>query len=471
MRLRLVLAGVCVGFLCACGGATEQPFSDGGDGGNGGDGSGGDTSTMDGNNNDVTVDMGPSCDNLECQIVKCESGSTTLSGVVTTPNGQYPIFNAVVYIPNGATQPIMDGLTCDACQAPLTGKPLVSGQLAITTTDAKGQFQLKDVPAGMNIPIVVQIGKWRRESKIPMVNACADNSAPKDLVRLPKNQQEGHLPLIAVEAGPCDNAACSMLTRIGIDPMEFTPSTGMGRVHTFLGMGGNAALPMNSGSAYTMWNDLMALKKYDLLIGGCECQPENRGMNAYDNLKAYLQAGGRFIGTHYHFNWFANQMQCFNNPNNYCNGPMDFNMTAQWGMTNANPPVAIDMGHPRGAAFANWLVAVGASGMAGTINNPGDLRNDVGPVGMSSTRWMSEGAGAESLYLTFNTPIGGMNQCGRAAFSDMHFRGDPNLTNGPTSCSTPPQYPNNELAFTFLFFDSFSCVQDDTKMPIVPPVK
>lgn len=465
---------LCFGTLAcmACGGTTDNPlFADVGP-------SHGDEHHvqsdaypgLDDAGMDATIDMGPGgCDNLECQIVQCESGSTTLSGTVTTPNGQYPIYNAVVYIPNAPTSPIADGVQCEACQAPLTGKPLVKGQLGITTTDSKGRFLLKDVPVGPNIPIVIQIGKWRRESKV-QVTQCTDNEAPKDATRLPKNQQEGHLPLIAVQGGVCDDPACTLLTRIGIDQAEFTPSNGGGRVHTYTGYS-VPALPQGSTSAYALWGNLAAMQKYDLLIGGCECQPIARDAQgpAYDNLKKYLESGGRFIGTHYHYNWFASQQQ-MGDPT--CKGPVDFNGVAKWGYTQAQPPVSVDQGHPRGAAFASWLVDQGASSMLGMVAlNGQELRNDVGAVNPPTTRWMSESNGAESLYLTFNTPVGGMKQCGRAAFSDMHIRGDQNLTQWPTSCQNPPLAgPNQEIAFTFLFFDMFGCVQDDTKMPIVPPV-
>lgn len=463
----LGLAMVCV----ACGGSEGNPLQDSG----GGDGTMQDGSGGDGGDMDTGIDTGAdtfTCDNLECQIAKCESGSTTLSGVVSTPNGQYPIYNAQVYVPNAPTAAIADGVTCQACQAPLSGKPLVSGQLAVATTDAKGAFTLKDVPVGTNIPLVIQIGKWRREVKIPTVTACSDNMLAKDLGRLPKNQSEGHMPLIAMQTG-CDQTECTVLQRMGIDAAEFTGPTGNGRVHIYRGFDVNQGLPANPGNAYTLWGNLQSMKNYDLLVNACECNVYARDSQgtAYDNLKSYLEAGGRFIGNHYQYNWFATSTQFNNDPT--CKGPADFNKVADWGQSQFNnQPMAVETAHPRGSAFASWLVTTNASTTMGqlTMNN-GDLRNDVRAVTSPTTRWLSMmGNGPQTLYLTFNTPTTGMNQCGRAGFADFHMRfGGGGGTWPSTTCQTMAATPQAELAFTFFFFDAFSCVQDDTKAPISPP--
>jgi len=455
-------------FAAACGGADISNLFDSGgdDGGGGGDGSvlpdGAlpDSGTVD----TGTPDTQPPCVGLECQQVKCaDGGTTTISGVVTTPNGQYPVYNAVVWVPNAALAPIADGVACEACQAPLSGKPLVVG-----TTDENGAFKLSNVPVGTKIPLVVQLGKWRRETTID-VTQCTDNAASKDAVRLPKTQQEGHLPLIAVVAG-CDRAECSMAQRVGIDPAEFTGPSGTGRVHVYLGMGVNAAtLPANAGSAPALWGDLTTLKKYDLVVNNCECQPTAKDTmgNGYDAMKKYLEAGGRTLAIHYDYNFFASQMQC--NGDQTCKGPSDFNGVASW-TPNLQPPngaLSVETAHPRGKAFASWLVATGASNMSGQVTL-GDLRGDVGAVTMPTSRWLY--ANTLTTYLTFNTPVGQAQQCGRAAFSDMHLHNGGGGNGWPQSCGAA-QNPNNEIAFTFLFYDLFGCVQDDTKAPIVPPTK
>ena len=71
-----------------------------------------------------------------------------------------------------------------------------------------------------------------------------------------------------------------------------------------------------------------------------------------------------------------------------CKGPVDFNGVATWGPTTpTNPPETVDVSHPRGQVFSDWLVAVGASTTAGQITL-NDTRNDVGAVNAPTTRWL-----------------------------------------------------------------------------------
>ena len=68
----------------------------------------------------------------------------------------------------------------------------VAGDIATALSDPTGHFILTGVPSGANVPIVVQLGKWRRQTSIPMVNGCIDNPlTDPNLTRLPKNQMEG----------------------------------------------------------------------------------------------------------------------------------------------------------------------------------------------------------------------------------------------------------------------------------------
>ena len=54
-----------------------------------------------------------------------------------------PLYNALVYVPNGQVKPFDAGVTCDLCGGGTSGDPLV-----IALTDATGSYTLQNVPAG-----------------------------------------------------------------------------------------------------------------------------------------------------------------------------------------------------------------------------------------------------------------------------------------------------------------------------------
>jgi hypothetical protein len=152
------------------------------------------------------------CQAPSCRLPPCASGKeTAIVGVVRAPNGKTPIYNAIVYIPTAPVAPFPDGVVCDRCGAVPPGAPITT-----TLTLVDGSFALSDVPPGVDVPIVVQIGKWRRQARIPSVPRCETTVVSPDTIRLPRNKGEGSMPHIAVTTG-CDAPGCS-LKKIGIDP-------------------------------------------------------------------------------------------------------------------------------------------------------------------------------------------------------------------------------------------------------------
>ena len=201
-----------------------------------------------------SVSQGP-CQGLQCQQSTCKKGGCTqpacmggavtrLTGKVFDPAGKVPLANVDVFIPNAPLANYTDGPACDTCAMALSGAPVVKAK-----TDTMGNFTLgdsaNDVPVGTNIPLVIQVGRWRRQVTIDNVPACADTPVVADMTRLPRNQSEGHLPKIALTTGGADALEC-LLRKIGISDSEFTPESGGGRVNFFAGVDGtnkfNAAL-------------------------------------------------------------------------------------------------------------------------------------------------------------------------------------------------------------------------------------
>lgn len=460
----MLAAGLSLFFVfTACG--SEEPDSTFEEGGNGASTNG--TSGPFGGG----ADGGGPCEGLACQQVDCGGGATTsLTGIVTAPNGTLPLYNVIVYVPNAPLEPLATGASCDRC-GNVSGKPLVSA-----ITDVEGRFELKNVPVGADIPLVVQVGKWRRKVTVPKVDKCVANPVDAGLTRLPKNKAEGDLPQIAVTTGRCDQLAC-LLPKLGLDASEFTASNGPGRLHLYRGAAHPAIDPVPAPAptgtldATTLWSDSTSLKKYDMVMLSCECgeHEETKPAAAKQALYEYASTGGRVFASHFHYTWAET-------------GPLA--TTAGWMGSESNPenlpgPYLVDTSFPKGAALASWLVKVGASTKPGEmpISQP---RENVGGVVAPTQRWVYRAAtsGPETTkYLSVNTPVGQPveQQCGKFVFADMHLYGgdvqDPAtaLPNDGFPATCGKELTPEEKALAFLFFDLSSCVQDD-KLPPTAPV-
>src|SRR5262249_18620520 len=137
-----------------------------------------------------------------------------------------PIYNATVYVPNAPLAPLPTGASCDRCDAKVSGNPVV-----ITSTDTSGKFKLDNVPVGDAIPLVIQIGKWRRKVTIANVPSCANTPLDAGQTRLPsKRGGDDSIPQIAITTGAADALQC-LLRKVGIDDSEFGVAGGPERIH------------------------------------------------------------------------------------------------------------------------------------------------------------------------------------------------------------------------------------------------
>lgn len=404
---------------------------------------------------------GDPCVGLECQVPVCPNGTTTLKGTVFAPEGTLPLYNVVVYVPNGPLDPISDGVTCDTCQTALSGDPIVAG-----LTDTKGEFILTDVPAGAAIPLVLTIGKWRREITVD-VAPCVENVVDPTKSRLPKNQSEGHIPRIAMVTGGADALEC-LLRKIGMDDAEFTPEAESGRINLFKGDGGGGKYTddLNNGAVFppgeNLWNDAFKLKNYDMILMACEGGTDegNKSDAARQNIVDYAGIGGRLFLSHWHNVWIEEgagdwpTAATFNHQDD-----LDDPFTAK-----------IDQGFPKGAALAEWLVNVGGSMNLGEIvikagQNTVQAVNDA-----VSTRWIYGENPTSVQYFTFNAPIGvpAEMQCGRVVDTDIHVSsGDDPGQSFPSGCDTKELSPQ-EKALIFMFFELSSCLIPDDEDPVIP---
>ncbi|MCL2725096.1 MAG: carboxypeptidase regulatory-like domain-containing protein [Polyangiaceae bacterium] len=454
-------------------GQNEGFFGGGGDGNTGGD-------------------LG-SCVGLQCnQVATCDNGGTTsLTGKVYDPSGTVPLYNAMVYVPNVELAPFTDGVTCDQCGTVPSGKPI-----AVALTDSAGEFKLDNVPVGVDIPLVVQIGKWRRKVTVPAVDACTSTPLDAGVTRLPRSRAEGDIPKIAIATGGWDSLEC-FFRRLGIDDSEFTNPDGNGRVHLYQELDSTASMGRVQGSyidgntpaAQTLWDSLDNLKKYDVVVLSCEGSEnlDTKSNAARENLKEYLDVGGRVFASHFHSTWFKD------NPS--------LSTVATWKTPDPNGPgwnvnALVDTTVPKGAAFLDWLDSVGASTQPGSVSMV-DVKSNVASVADTSRLWLyvpSSNGGTNGStdstdpvgpkYFSFNTPIGESadNQCGRGVYTDIHASTVDRSTQAealaanedwpgvqfPTGCRADMTMTAQEKTLLFLMMDLASCIQDDSQTPKPP---
>ncbi len=419
---------------------------------------------------------GHSCVGLCMQQVACTGTPTTLTGRVlagasawvpaaTTPD---PVPNALVYVPSTAVQPFQSGAQCTQCGADVSGNPLVS-----TVSAFDGTFTLTNVPVGSQIPVVVQLGRWRREVHVDVATSCATTAAGD--IHLPRTESEGDIPLTAISTGAVDSLECILL-KMGVDESEFsgTLNGGAGRIHLYsAGFGtadanghGPGASLFDSEPESALLASGGSYMNYDQLMLPCWGDEFLKTSDELADLVTYGNGGGRFFATHFSYTWL------------FQNSPFD--STATWDVnadrnstTNGGLGVPftgdIDVsGNPKGSVFVQWLNLLGALSNA----NPPEVtiqagRHDVDAVLGSSVDWMdgtdpNPPSAAQSnmlLHYTFDTPVGQALQCGHAIFSDFHVnnQASTNASIFPDECDTNALTPQERI-LEYMIWDLQSCV-------------
>jgi hypothetical protein len=422
-----------------------------------------------------SLDGGVPCTNLCLQQVDCTGGLTTsVSGTVYAPNGKEPLYGALVYVPNATVVDFTPGVSCLRCEDQVSGSPLVS-----TTTDYRGQFKLDDMPVGTNIPLVIQLGRWRRVITIPNIAQCVDNPLAAAQTRLPTKQHEfnalDNIPLTAMVTGNVDQLEC-VLRKIGVDASEFKlPSDTTGRIKMYY-QNGVHAMTSSSGNnipaASTLWGSQTELDKYDMVVFACEGAQNNKGAAEKGRVRAYADKGGRVFSTHYSYVWLYD-----NNPWGCGSGCTTVGSTiGAWHInadTGNSTTGTVDTGFPKGAAFSQWLDVVGASTAPGSNQiTIADWRRDLDSVYPSPTaqRWVYDHTHSDIvLHTTFNTPVGTApdQQCGRVLFSDFHVTNADTL-NGDYlfhQCNQTANLTAQEKVLEFMLFDLAACITPDVPQP------
>ena len=433
----------------------------------------------------------PNCTGFCQNQAYCSGGQETrLSGKVYAPNGTEVLYNALVYVPNAPMPAIQAGASCGRCEDEALGSPLAS---ALTGPD--GSFVLRNVPAGVDFPLVVKMGKWRRVVTIPAVTKCTnvnlttnDSRLPRHMAdAAPENVQYLSIPRMAMVTGSVDELEC-VLRKMGVDDREFTLPTGGGRIHMYRANGAHygcsafktdgscktfVSTPRSQLFAATTGNK-HKIDDYDVAIFGCEGAANEHNTDDLI-LRNFANAGGRVFASHFSYTYLHDTPQ--------------FQDSATWGgphnSNGAQTTGIVDTTSPKGQAFNAWLGNVGAqhpsygSGYM-SIDEP---RSYVKAAGSASERFIHTdpavrlqpgnvkiNTGSSIQQYAFNTPYGASdaNICGRVLYSGFHVAGASG--NGsqvfPAQCATGP-LTAQEKVLEFMIFDLSACVSSGA--PPQPP--
>ncbi len=390
--------------------------------------------------------FGQACTGLCLQQVACPAGSTaattSVSGTVYAPNGTDPLPNVLVFVPNAPVPAFTPGVSCPTPGAAPGGSPLVG-----TITAADGTFHIDNVPVGTNIPLVIQSGRWRRQVVIPTVNQCTDNAFS---TRMPRNQSEGDIPLFALATGSADEVEC-VLRKVGIDDAEFTNPLSTGRIHLYAGTNSRGAIiDANTPTQASLMSNLDQLKQYDVLMLPCQGGQFTQASDQLSNFLQYANAGGRVYASHFSYVWM------------YKNAPLD--TAVNWSPGQAFPPdgtASVNSAFYGASTLTTWLQTVGASTTPGQVSL-NTLRHDLNGVNAPTQTWITLNDPADGnpvMQLTFNTPVGATNQCGRILFNEYHIEGRqagaiaPTGKPFPTECSASAPFDGQEKLLEYSLFD------------------
>jgi hypothetical protein len=435
----------------------------------------------------------PACTGLCTQQDACTGMSkTTITGTITAPGHDDtatwgtpdPIYGALVYVPNGAAGPPMygvssftAGVSCDSCSSLVTGDPLVSA-----TTTADGKFTIQNAPCGTNIPVVIQLGRWRRMITVPTVACCAETQLTAAQSHLPRDHVgevgdlRSDIPLMAFSTGSVDILHC-VLRKMGVKDTEFTNPGGTGRIHFYKDNG--VRIDANTPAASTLYGSATELAKYDMTLFECVGNRIAKADPDQQRVIDYANAGGRIFATHFSYVWLTDH-----DGNNGTNtGPKPFFQTADFDVNQGSFASAtgyVDVsaqGDPatqaRRVAFSSWLQLVGASTTAGQIP-VNVVRHDINSISAlpatkartPAQQWLYSMTTPFTgpLHFTFDTPVSyapdpaPTKQCGRVLFSDFHVTDAMNATGDfPAGCAAGPMTAQ-EKTLEFMLFDLASCV-------------
>lgn len=446
-----------------------------------------------------------------------EPQTTRLTGRVVSPGrtdddtgNQLGIPNALVYIlrNNVAELPEIpvglpdSGSACDRCEEQ---EAQLGEVLQGALTDATGRFELEDqIPVGVEFTLVVKAGKFRRGVRytVPASSACQTvdlpTAAADNPTRLPRQMDDGlfvHLPKIAVSTGQIDAMEC-VFEKMGIAHQEFAnpgaDGSAAARIHLY--RGGPASAPLGAyldaetPISETLFDSVARLQHYDLLVADCEGPNWDQTFeerDSYgDNVREYVNRGGRLFASHLSFSWLAD-----NGDTPYsAAAPVETGLgeAATWSTEpNSNPVTGtgiVAIGRPNASPritnFAQWLESENVTTAPSNSFTVREPRSQATGLGDHSEEFIycddSDGDGdcrgstARTQQFSFNTPYGApaAAACGRVAYSGFHvaaLEGQGDNRDGAFGDAVFPEHcggnlTDQEKVLLYMLFDLGACI-------------
>ena len=187
--------------------------------------------------------------------------------------------------------------------------------MAAGLSDATGHFIIHNAPHGTNVPLVIQIGKWRRQVTLTTVTACQDNPFNDPTTfRLPKKQSEATCPQIAhlhrarrrarllLCAGSASTIRSSPPTPA---PAACTCTSGGGGHGGQRGSRPTLASGATLADSYSkLFPNFAQMSNYDIMVLTCESsQLAQPRIPTSLNMKRYADSGGKVFAEHLHSYW------------------------------------------------------------------------------------------------------------------------------------------------------------------------